>query len=275
MQQNLLNQLNASQPFMSSVERKIANYIMDKPKQVVTYGLAQFSKEVGVSQGSVINFANKYAGGGFPDLKLAVATCLTLFDEYKVNESDVLNKRIKFVTKAFNSTNSQNTQEMIEEVAELILRAKKVEIYGVYRSAVVATDFYYQLLQLGIPANFVSDVLTCAVSASLLHNDSLVIAVSSSGRTKDVIDAVKLAKQNGVKVVCLTANKNSPLAKLSDYVLVACACQTTEQMAMEIRLSQLVITDAICEHIYEQLLKAGKQNNSTMQKILSSHNVND
>lgn len=275
MKQDILDQIKANQSFMSAVENKIANFILGKPKQFVGYSLAQFALEVGVSQGSIVNFANKHAGGGYPELKLAVASCLAGVDSLEKVPLGFLEKRIASINKAFISTRSQNDERMIKQVAELILSVKKVEIYGVYRSAVVATDFYYQLLQLGIPANFVSDVLTCAVSASLLHNDSLVIAVSSSGRTKDVIDAVKLAKQNGVKVVCITANKNSPLAKLSDYVLVACACQTAEQMAMEIRLSQLVITDAICEHIYEQLLKTGKQNNSTMQKILSSHNVND
>ncbi len=257
---------------MSSVEHKIACFILNNPKEFVTYGLAQFSMESGASQGSVINFANKYADGGFPELKLAVAACLTTIEKDEQDKLDVLGQRIYCAVKAFGTTHSQNSQQTIKEVAELILNAKKVEIYGVYRSAVIATDFYYQLLQMGIPANFVSDVLTCAVSASLLQKDSLVVAVSSTGRTKDVIDAVKLAKANGVKVACITANKNSPLAKLSDYVLIACA---SEANGYGIRLSQLLITDALCQYVQEQLEKAGKKSNIIMQKILDMHNVSD
>lgn len=275
MQENLLNQLKANKPFMSTVEKKITDVILEDAKGFLTCGIAEFATTAGVSQGSVINFANKFAHGGFPELKLQIATCFAGSYDGLANSLVGLEKRIDCVNKAFISTNSQNDNEVIEKVANLIIKAKKVEIYGIYRSAVVATDFYFQLLQMGIPANFVSDVLTCAVSASLLQKDSLVIAVSSSGRTKDVIDAVKLAKENGVKVVCITANKNSPLAKLADYVLVACACGTSEQMALEIRLSQLVITDAICEHIYNCLKEQGKEINNTMEKILTSHNVND
>ena len=158
----------------------------------------------------------------------------------------------------------------------MILSAKKVEIYGVFRSAVVATDFYYQLLPLGIPASFVSDVLTCAVSASMLGDDSLVIAVSSSGQTQDVIDAVRLAKANGVPVVAITSNRGSPLAGISDKVLIAAPSgNSLSASPAEIRMSQLALTDAICSYIRSKLDSDGNKTYFKMNEILSSHNVRD
>lgn len=273
MSLNFLNKLKSSEAYMSAIEKKISLEIIKDPKKFISYSLSELSLLIGVSQGSIVNFANKYADGGFPELKLKVASSSSI--ENKVKTKTALSKRVYDVNQALVSTEVNNDVNVIEEVANLILSAKRVEIYGVYRSAVVATDMYYHLLQLGINANFVSDVLTCAVSASLLTKESVVVAVSSSGRTKDVIDAVKLAKENGVKVVCITANKNSPLAKLADFVLVACSSGDNEFSPWEIRLSQLVISDAICEHVSKVLNSKGKLKNETMTKILSSHNVSD
>ena len=156
------------------------------------------------------------------------------------------------------------------------MKAKKVEIYGVYRSAVVATDFYYQLLTLGIPAVFVSDVLTASVSASLLDADSLVVAVSASGKTKDVLDAVKIAKSKNVPVISLTNHKDSPLAQLSDEVLIASASgDTLMGLASEIRLSQLALTDALCAYLRTRIDEQSKRQYFELREIINSHSVND
>ena len=180
------------------------------------------------------------------------------------------------VNEALSNTLATNEENTLMSVAELIMSAKKVEIYGIFRSAVVATDFYYQLLQLGIPATFVSDVLTCAVSASMLGEGSLVIAISSSGQTQDIINAVKLAKCNNVPVVCITAHKNSPLAKLSDEVLIAAPSgNSLTSSETEIRTAQLTITDAICTFLQTKFDKTGEKNYFKMSEILNSHNVKD
>ncbi|MBQ9734915.1 MAG: MurR/RpiR family transcriptional regulator [Clostridia bacterium] len=274
MDKKIIREIKSNLDYMSGVERKIAELILTDAKRFTAYSLQELSNLAGVSQGSIVNFANKYAGGGFPALKLAVAACVPMVEELK---ADGIKQTLKSFTDgactAFKNTAALNDEKTLLSVAQKIINAKKVEIYGVYRSAVVATDFYYQLLQMGIPANFISDVLTCAVSASLLDKESLVIAISSSGQTKDVIDAVKLAKANSVSVVCITGNKNSPLAKLSDEVLVAAPSgESVYDSNTEIRLSQLLLTDTVCEYI----VKSSKERSESfklMNKILNSHSV--
>ena len=280
MENNLLRRIKADWEFMSGVEGRIARLILSEPLDFTSLSLARAAEAANVSQGSVVNFATKYAGGGFPALKLAVAAACAERRAFSVAEEGtqgaVFRRTVENAEEALRNTLSLNTEETLMRVAERIRKAKKVEIYGVFRSAVVATDFYYQLLQLGVPANFVSDVLTCAVSASLLREDSLVIAISSSGQTKDIIDAVTLAKAGGVPVVAITAHGASPLARLSDEVLIAAPCgNTVSASAVEIRLSQLAITDALCAHLCGKLDAEGKKDYFKMSEILNSHNVKD
>ena len=284
MNKKILNELRANLKNLSPTESKIAHVILENPKEFIRYSMAELSKLADVSQGSIINFANKFAGGGFPVLKLHVAACLSEYENHSYvsaaeegdSVKDVLKKTNESILSALRNTEAFNDEGALSRAAELILKAKKVEIYGVYRSAVVATDFYYQLLTLGIPAVFVSDVLTASVSASLLNGDALVVAVSASGKTKDVLDAVKIAKSKGAPVISLTNDKSSPLAKLSDEALIASASGNTLMgLAPEIRLSQLVLTDALCAYLRTRIDEEGEQQYFELREIINSHSVND
>lgn len=283
MENRILEQLKANNSFFSPVERLIADAILADPVRFTRYSLAELAERIGVSQGSIINFSHKFADGGFPTLKLRVAACLSDYKEqtfHVAKSSDgvgtVLVKNNENLMTALRNIEAANDEKTLLSVANRILGAKKVEIYGVYRSALVATDFCYQLLQLGISASVVSDVFTCAVSASMLTDNSLVIAVSSSGQTKDILDAVKLAKGNGVPVVCLTGNPHSPLVKLSDDVLIAtCAGNSLSSQLSEMRISQLALTDAICAYLQNILDENGKKHFFRLESILNSHNVYD
>ena len=73
MSENLFSRLKSDMPYMSGVERKITETILDNPQKFITYTLPGLAHETDVSQGSIINFSKKFAGGGFPALKLRIA----------------------------------------------------------------------------------------------------------------------------------------------------------------------------------------------------------
>lgn len=280
MDRKLLQELSSDLKFMRGAEKKIAQYILSNTKDFCALSLKAFAQLSGASQGSIVNFSKKRVGGGFPKLKMEVASCVAVLErkqrellgvgEDKKTVFDVFEN----VKEALDNTYAINDQAVISSVVEKILSAKKVEVYGVYRSAVVANDLYLRLVQMGIPTNYVSDVLSCAISASFLDRESLFIAISWSGRTKDVIDAVKIAKDKNVPVICVTGNKNSPLAKLSDDVLVAASSKDGVNVATEVRLAQIALTDAICGLVSKRRNNVNL-NLEVVEKILNSHNVND
>ncbi len=283
METKLLHRLSSTMEFMSMAEVKIARVILSDPQKFTKYTLGELSRAAGVSQGSIINFSKKYCGGGFPELKIAVATAISReserpFSAVESNDSmkTVLRKTADGICKGLGNTVELNGSDAMKRACDLILDAKKIEIYGIFRSAAVATDMYYQLIQLGLCANFVSDVLTCAVSASMLDNDSVVIAISSSGSTRDIIDAVTIAKRNGASVISITAHSDSPLAKLSDVVLNACpAGNVLSEHANQVRISQLAIVDAIVSELRSRVDSDGKGRYFKVSEILGLHNVKE
>lgn len=282
MKQKLLHRLRSTLEFMSSAERKIARAVLADPERFTGYSLGELSRIACVAQGSIINFSKKYCGGGFPELKMAVAKSLAEQGEMPFSTAEdaesvsaILGNTVSDIGIALENTVALNGNDALESAVEMLLSAKKIEIYGIFRSAVVATDIYYQLIQLGLSANFVSDVLTCAMSASMLDKSSLVVAVSGSGQTQDVIDAVRLAKVNDVPILAITAHRESPLAKLADVTLIAAPSgNSVSTHATEIRASQLAIVDTLCIALRKKI-EGSDRRYTKMSEILRSHNVKD
>lgn len=282
-EKNIISKIKAQFPYYSNVEKKIANKILEEPKKFITYSMAELSKEINVSQGSINNFSKKVSKGGFSNLKLMIAQQLPQSEEVYFTEvkdgdtlKDTLKKAVLGSEKALKNTFVLNHEETLNNAVEKILYAKRIELYGIFRSGIIAKDFSYQLLQLGLPATYVDDVLLSPVSSFMLNEECVVIAISSTGRTKDIIDAVKIAKENGVYVICITAHKSSPLAKLSDSVLLSAhSGEGPIEEYNETRLSQMFLTSCICSRLNYELDKDGTKHYNRVKEILNSHSVND
>jgi len=282
-QRNLLSELQFNREYYSNVEKKIATVILNDPAKFITYSIAELSDIAGVSQGSINNFSKKLVGTGFAGLKLQLAQQLPIYKEKQFNLAapgdeirDILAKNRSEMSTAFQNTIELNGEETLKRVVALILGAKKIEIYGIYRSSIVAMDLYYQLLQLGLSAAFVSDVLMCPISAALLDQKDLVIAISSSGRTKDILDTVKVAKSNHVPVVCITSDSESPLVKLSDEALICVSAGNSISNRMdEIRLAQMFMTDSLSSYIRYKIDETGEKRYFKMAEMIQAHSVYD
>lgn len=280
---NLLSELQVNKYYYSNVEQKITEVILKDPKTFITYSIGELSEIAGVSQGSINNFAKKLVGTGFAGLKLLLAQQLPRHGEKQFNVAeagdeikDIMAKNRTEMATAFQNTIELNREETLQRVVDLILKAKKIEIYGIYRSSIVAMDLYYQLLQLGLHAAFVSDVLMCQVSSALLNREDLVIAISSSGRTKDILDCVKIAKGNQVPVVCMTSNPEAPLAKLSDEAIFCASSGNSISNRMdEARLAQMYLNDSLCAYIRYKIDETGEKRYYKMAEMINAHSVYD
>lgn len=283
MVQNVLTDIKAGYEYLTKVEKKIADIILKDPQKFTHFSMAELSEISGVSQGSINNFSKKFSSGGFSSLKLKLAGCIptsenapfALVDKSQ-NIKDAMELKIMENIIAFRNTKEINSEENLDKAAKLILNAKRIEIYGVVHSGITATDLCYQLLKLGIPASAVNDTVMFSVSATMLGNDGLVIAVSSSGLTKEILDAAAIAKENGTPLIAVTSNKFSPLAQMADVVLLTTSSNTAiSDRGNEIRLSQLLIADTLCSYIRSVIDADGEKRFFKISQIMNSHSIKD
>ena len=103
----------------------------------------------------------------------------------------------------------------VERLVDLIQQAGNVIVFGRGRSGFVGRGFTVRLMHLGVPAYFVGETVTPPV-----RQDDLVIVISGSGETFSVVVTAQTAKDLGCRIVTITGNPDSTLARLSDQVVL-------------------------------------------------------
>ncbi|RLG56149.1 MAG: 6-phospho-3-hexuloisomerase [Candidatus Hydrothermarchaeota archaeon] len=106
-------------------------------------------------------------------------------------------------------------EEQVERFVEEILKANKVFVYGAVRSGLVGKAFAMRLMHLNINVYVVGEIITPG-----LKEGDLLILISGSGETTSVVNAAKIAKKAGAKVILITTYPNSTAGKTADHVVV-------------------------------------------------------
>ena len=102
----------------------------------------------------------------------------------------------------------------VESVVTTLLDANKVFVYGVGRSGHVGKGFAMRLVQLGLAAYFIGETITPIVE----HKDTVVL-ISNTGETMSAIQTGNIARRQGAKVIVVTSDRNSKLAKTANLVI--------------------------------------------------------
>ena len=138
-----------------------------------------------------------------------------------------------------------NTED-IERTATILRGARKVLIFGVGASDSIGLDMQHKLMRLNISAQAFSDTHLQAIAAVNAGREDVVFAISHSGSSTDIVDAARIAKNNGATVISLTNIGTSPLSKVADISLFTVSNETRYRIvALSSRIAQMAIIDSI------------------------------
>lgn len=134
----------------------------------------------------------------------------------------------------------------LDEVVRLLVGARRIEFVGSGGSGVVALDAYHKFIRLGAPVGASHDGHDAAQSCAVLGPGDVVVVISHSGSTRDVLEAARLAKASGAKVVAITRYGRSPLQSLADTVLFTLSPETTYRSeVIASRIAQHALIDTL------------------------------
>jgi len=140
--------------------------------------------------------------------------------------------------------------KQLELAANTIMNAKRVVIFGLGNSSAVAMDAAHKFSRLGLDSQAICDNHMQAIIASHLDENAVCIGISHSGSSKDIVEALKIAKTKNSKTICITNYGNSPILAVSDIRLFTQSEETKRSiLAMSSRIAQLTIFDAIYTYI--------------------------
>ncbi|MFI6476667.1 MurR/RpiR family transcriptional regulator [Nonomuraea sp. NPDC050663] len=252
---NPVSAVRAVLPSLTPAAQSIARIILDDPGVVVRSTITEFSTISGTSEATIVRTARALGYSGYSQLRFALAAAVARDRPERLVPgdlgpddplTDVIAKVTRAESDALADTAAQLDPEQLEAVVAAIAEARRVDVYGVGTSGLVATDLSQKLLRIGLSSRPFSDAHLALTSAALLKSDDVVVAVSYSGETPDVLVPVRTAKAAGALVVAITNNPRSSLALLSDHALVSAGRETAFRPgALASRISQLLIVDCI------------------------------
>jgi DNA-binding MurR/RpiR family transcriptional regulator len=126
-------------------------------------------------------------------------------------------------------------------------KAETIGLIGVASSGYVIMDLQLKLNRLGKHAVAWRDAHSALTSISLLKPNDVLVAVSHSGTTLDIVDVITEFKSRGVKIVLITNSLRSPSTAIADIILYTSARETTFRSgATASRIAQLTVVDCLC-----------------------------
>ena len=233
-------------------EKKVAKCVLGDPGAVVTASITELAEKAGTSEPTVIRFCRKIGLGGYMELRLNLARDLPsaqhIFEN--VNNADslaeiagkILNAHREAITNTLNKLNLDD----LEAAVKALRLARRIEFYGMGGSAIVARDAHHKFFRLGIPCVAYDDPHMQVMSAALLTAEDVVVVISHTGSTKDIIDSAKIARKAGATVIGILGSENAPLSKVCDITLSVFSKEAALRLApMTSRLVQMAVVDVL------------------------------
>lgn len=235
-------------------EKKIANCIMERKREVVDMTVAELAQASGASDASVSRFCRRCGFKGFHQLKMTLARELS--EESQASVGNDISRRdigqslqniLANKTEEIRQTVAMMDPENLDRILDIIQKARMVQFVAVGNTIPVALDAAFKFNQLGIPAATGTILETQTAYAFNLGKKDVIIAISNSGVSRRLIRILEGASGNGVTVISITNNPESPVAKLSDYHITTA---TREKLLREDFLFSRVPATMVIEILY-------------------------
>ena len=249
----MLSQISEQLSSFSNAERKVAECVLSEPKWFVHAAVAEIAECAHVSQPTVIRFCRSMKFKGLPEFKLALSASIShsglafVHEELNTDDSmgDVMEKVLGNTAAALLGARRTLKEGELDKAIAMLMRARRIEFYGVGNSGIVAQDAQHKFFRFGISTVAYSDTHIQLMAAAVLSPQDVLVVISNSGSSIEVLDAVRIAKENGAQVIAITRG-GSPLAQLADCVLVMAVQEDSDRYTPMIsRLLQLAIIDIL------------------------------
>lgn len=249
-----------------AAERKTVDYILDNPQEAIMLNITELAQKSGTSEATVVRTCKHLGYQGYYQMRLIMS-----HDLGKKGASYVDSEVIDTSKRFFDSSAAKvaalgeyiDIEELIEAV-KILQASRMVHVIAAGNTSPIGMDLGFRLERCKIactysllPEHFLNHV-------SLGKAEDSIIAISRSGASKQVVQAVELARKNHMRTIVITGNKQSQMAEYADCVLQVVDKEKKSPVEQEpdSHLSEMAINDAIiyCIRHFDMLMKTNEKN---------------
>lgn len=273
MQQGVIGRIRMELSTLPDALQRVAEQILDDPIEAAQASIVDLAERAGTSTATVTRFCRVLGFRGYAALRVAIATESGRAQQARwetdidreIEPGDPLDTVLNLIAsadvRAIQETAGRLDLDNVKKVAEAIAEAKRVELFGLGSSGTAAREMAFRLERIRVPVWHREDAHKALTNAALLGPGDVAIGLSHSGRTREVIEVLAEAADQGAMTVAVTSFEKSPLAEAADLVLTTAVHETTFRLAALSALhSQLVALDliyvAVAQLTYERTTEA-------------------
>jgi RpiR family transcriptional regulator, carbohydrate utilization regulator len=245
---------------LESAEKKAVDLLIEDPDFIANATIIEAAQRAGCSAATFVRLAKKLGYKGYPKLKKALLEIkkdpIQLYPNISEDDKceDVVAKIFQTSIQTLSDTLNLLDKEAYKKAVNAICKAQKIVLYGVGDAFPIAQSGYYKFLRIGLNVQVSVDFDVQLINVSHLSENDVVIIISHSGRTKNIVEVAKYAKIVGATVISITNYPVSPLAKNSNIILLtAVFTSNVEGEVISKRIAQLCILESLYINILLKL----------------------
>jgi RpiR family transcriptional regulator, carbohydrate utilization regulator len=237
--------------------RQVADTLLRSPSEWVGKSISELARESGVSEATVVRFVRNLGYPGYRAFALELARsteAVRPVEEETSSETGASGGLAGIVRKVFENESRALAEasktlknEVLEKAVRALVSARQVYCYAVGNSGLLAGAAEYRFVRLGINCISIRDPIQMAIQTSLLSPKDVVLAFSQTGRNRDAVDGLLLARQAGAVTIGVTSEPGSPLVRASDIPLVLFDLSNSEAQGslLDAKVAEITLIDAL------------------------------
>ena len=251
----------------------VADYLLQHADEAQYLSISSLARECNVAEATVFRFCRALGFDGYHEMRIALA---------QANATGIMSSQRELqpgastetlfehasarLFTAINGTQNALSAEAVDEAARMLREAKQVFCFGQGGSMLLANDICARFASLSTKFRTSGDSHLQLLTASLMNEADVVLFVSYSGATRDMMETLRTAKAAGAKIILLTHYEDSPGASLADVVL-RCGAQESplDSGSIPIKVAVLYVGEVL---VLRYILDSPEQAN-TAQELTS------
>ena len=281
MAADISERIRAIYSTLSKGQKKIANAVLNDYDKVAYLTAAKLGNLVGVSESTVVRFADELGFEGYSQFQLAVQELVRIkltpnqrieITKQRIGRGDVIDNVMESDISKIRHTLERLDRKAFIDAVDSIISARTIYITGARSSEPIARHLSYNLSLIFDNVKFIVPTSSSEVFEQMysIGEEDVVIAFSFPRYSSKMINGIKFARQKNAKVVVFTDSDVSPLVEYSDCVLIA---QSDMASFMDSLVAPLSIINAIIIEITARREKEITERFDALEKLWDEYEV--
>lgn len=205
---------------LTPIEQTVANYILENPKNVLSFTIDGLSKTLYISKSAILRFCKKIGLNGYNDLKVQLAKDYQSYLEnekipnvnYPFSKTDssrnIANKMIQVYEMSIRDTCQTIDFEQLDLIAKILNSTTCIDIYTHAHNLNVADNFKDKMMTIGKYVNTISDFYSQRLYASASNSNRVALILSYSGKASWMESVLEKLRETNTQTILIGKSEN-------------------------------------------------------------------